>query len=1571
MRQHRLVVALFLSVLSAAVAPPALADNVTVDSAADDGSGGCTLREAIASVNQGGLCLFGECCGAITFGIGPHTIGFANGITGITLNAGASDDTNAQGDLDITYAGTLTIAASGNTPVTIHGNGDRIFDWLPSGTATLNLNNLVLRDGSVGAAQNGGAIRVKSPTGGTATLALSGTQVTGNDALAGAGIYADCGPVTVTLTNSSVTQNGFAGFTNFGGGLFVGPFASTVTLSANSHVDQNHALVAGGGIALAGTNGSGNLLTVDGGSVSNNQVLGGSGFGGGIAVGAFAPSGLFGPSGPVGRNCGPVASVVGGSRSVTLQNAASVDSNTLVSGDGGGIGVRDCSGACLVRTIGSNVRFNTATGLGGGIASLRGSGNGFAVSIESASTIAQNTATGGGGGLAVDSVDHTVATACSGQAGTLSLCVAGSSRVVSNSTSLTTGDGGGLYLRKTQNGANQTAILLGGAKIGDPPTGPGPGPDFGNNAHNGGGVALESCASGGYCFFGAVPDASIRYNDAVGGVGGGLYNKEYVVALQGTNVSFNTATGSSASHGGGIYTTVTDSNDVVPRVAAAGPYPNRCPLPVGGIRMTSLCLLDAQVNDNVAGVNSDVGDGGGVYIVASTTLTTTSMHMLGGAMLRNVATRDGGAIFGTATGSPTTLHINLGSGARIGQSGLTKQSNRAARGGGLALGNCSGFVDGCIAFIDGAIFEGNRATDKGGAIHSIDTLVIANSEFTDNTADKDGGAIATIGDVMQIANSSFLSNTAGERGGGIFNTGQITLLANDTLNGNAANKEGAGLWSSGTITTARFQTITDNVANGGNGGGVWTSANLTLASSILLGNTAAAGADCFTASSATLTSGGHNLLATKAPAQCSYTTDATDVVTARTTAQLLQAPAVTFPSTLARTRALLFDPSATLVQQNPAVNAAAAACGVNDARGVSRDTFGGVACDIGAFEATLDARIPSKVTSNGTPTAGGATFNYTITVTAPTGVTGVTGTSGIVVRDVLPGGVLYQSLAAPAYTCTTPPVTSNGTIDCTRNSPLPTNGTDTITVTCRIGAAFAPGSVIMNTARAATTLADLDDTNNAASVQVTTVGDVTLSASKTDGVSSVDPGGLLTYTIVAANSGPSTVTANISDVIPAGLTLLDWSCVGAGNGLCPAPSGGPDGSGNLTTTASLPNGGSVTFTVHTLVGLAAGGTTISNTVNVTRPAGYNGTNGTATETTPVTSTPPAASLVLTKGAGPDPVAAGAALAYTVTLTNNGPIGVPAGLVVDLGTFGSADTTFVSFTAPAGFGCTGVPASGAVGAFTPVCTSSGFLAASAAVSFLATVDVSATSAATIPFGGTTTTKPVGLFGTTSEAPAGVTHVAITADGFLALMLDAVEVDAGSTVTLIATITNSGPSALSGAVVTFTLPAGVTLSSVSLSNNVTCANAVCTISSLAPGVTETLGLVLVVDAASVDALLTLSATLATAPATDPSLADNAASVTLTVHALEQTPSGGDGMTAGGDSGGEQGGEDAAGTVDGKRVRVRGAILKCGGGGDGGAVTFLLLGLLLFARRARREAKGAAHGTRSDRRPVRRRG
>jgi uncharacterized repeat protein (TIGR01451 family) len=168
-----------------------------------------------------------------------------------------------------------------------------------------------------------------------------------------------------------------------------------------------------------------------------------------------------------------------------------------------------------------------------------------------------------------------------------------------------------------------------------------------------------------------------------------------------------------------------------------------------------------------------------------------------------------------------------------------------------------------------------------------------------------------------------------------------------------------------------------------------------------------------------------------------------------------------------------------------------------------------------------------------------------------------------------------------------------------------------------------------------------------------------LSITKTDGMTTAVPGGSVTYTITAANSGPNVALATVGDTFPAACTSVAWTCVGAGGGVCTA-----GGSGNIGDSVNLPVGASVTYTATCTLSPSATGT-LSNTATVTASGGVIDPvpgNNSATDNDTLSAQ---ADLSITKSDGLTTAAPGEAITYTIVAANAGPSDAPGATVTDV------------------------------------------------------------------------------------------------------------------------------------------------------------------------------------------------------------------------------------------------------------------------------------------------------------------
>lgn len=250
-----------------------------------------------------------------------------------------------------------------------------------------------------------------------------------------------------------------------------------------------------------------------------------------------------------------------------------------------------------------------------------------------------------------------------------------------------------------------------------------------------------------------------------------------------------------------------------------------------------------------------------------------------------------------------------------------------------------------------------------------------------------------------------------------------------------------------------------------------------------------------------------------------------------------------------------------------------------------------------------------------TSAAGNTTFPYTIAITNG----GPDAAANVVMTDVLPAGLLFESITTPAgFLCTTPAAGANGTITCGA-ATLANGAVATFTLTVRVAANATSGSVT-NTASVASDTADPDSgdaTGSAAPVALAPAG-ADLSIVKTTAATTATPGNTITYTITVTNAGPSPATnVVVADTLPAGLAFLSATpSQGTCNNASPVTC-------NLGTLAS---GANATITLQATVTASSG--TISNTASVsaTEPDPDGGDNASSAPPIPVVLAPAAAAI---------------------------------------------------------------------------------------------------------------------------------------------------------------------------------------------------------------------------------------------------------------------------------------------------------------------------------------------------------
>lgn len=369
-----LVVLFVGSMLVVAPVREARAATITVDTTDDElnADGDCSLREAIQAANTNSAvdtCTAGTGADEIVLqAVGPYTLSLA----------GASEDSNATGDLDITAAEQLDITGNG---ATIDGAGiDRVLHITDPG-ATVTLNNVTIQNG-------------QAPDG------------IGNndDGESGGGIY-NAGDLT--LNNSTIQNNqsgaGGSGTSPANGGDGGGIFnATTGTVNVNNSSVSNNTAGAGGAITTGsgsgadGGNGGGiyneGTLDIENGSQVNNNNAGAGGTTvNGTGGDAGGGGGIYNESG------GTVnlsdTNVTGNNAGTGGAGATGTAANGGLGGSGGGIytagtlNIEDPA-SCLTTSIEGNAAGDGGTGgSGGGNGGPAGSGGGISIANTGSATI--------------------------------------------------------------------------------------------------------------------------------------------------------------------------------------------------------------------------------------------------------------------------------------------------------------------------------------------------------------------------------------------------------------------------------------------------------------------------------------------------------------------------------------------------------------------------------------------------------------------------------------------------------------------------------------------------------------------------------------------------------------------------------------------------------------------------------------------------------------------------------------------------------------------------------------------------------------------------------------------------------------------------------------------------------------------------------------------------------------------------------------------------------------------------------------------------------------------------------
>ncbi|MEK7833659.1 MAG: DUF11 domain-containing protein, partial [Acidobacteriota bacterium] len=306
-----------------------------------------------------------------------------------------------------------------------------------------------------------------------------------------------------------------------------------------------------------------------------------------------------------------------------------------------------------------------------------------------------------------------------------------------------------------------------------------------------------------------------------------------------------------------------------------------------------------------------------------------------------------------------------------------------------------------------------------------------------------------------------------------------------------------------------------------------------------------------------------------------------------------------------------------------------------------------------------------------------------------------------------------------------------------------------------------------------------------------------MAITKTNNTNTLVPGTQTTYTIVVSNSGPSAaVGAQVSDIMPANLVIGSWTCAASAGSSCAAASG----SVNINTTVNLLPSGTATFTVNATVASTATGT-ITNTATVAAPAGTtdpNQSNNSASDTDTLI---PTSDLSITKSNNNTIVTAGTQVSYTINVVNNGPSAVTGAAVVDTLPAKLTNATWVCL-ASASSSCGATTGTGNIN--TTVTLANGGNA-----TFTVTATVAADALGTLTNTATVTNPSGSTDPASGNNSASDTDTVISQSNLrIAKTANPTQPIPGAPFTYTITVTNDGPSPVTGATVTDNVPAILT-------------------------------------------------------------------------------------------------------------------------------------------------------------------
>jgi len=221
---------------------------------------------------------------------------------------------------------------------------------------------------------------------------------------------------------------------------------------------------------------------------------------------------------------------------------------------------------------------------------------------------------------------------------------------------------------------------------------------------------------------------------------------------------------------------------------------------------------DLSILDGFTIRNGSATSGGGVYIQSASPILRNCV------ISGNSTTNGGGGIFidsGTLTLENTTVKGNTSNGAgggaylRYSEGSIvnsTFENNSAVNGGAIYVKEDSGDL-----ILTNIVIQGNSATASGGGVFETkqSNIIVSESAFTDNMANKGGAWFSYLEANATISNTTFVGNTVSESGGAanIRSLSELSFVQ-CVFEANIADNDCDGIGGSGAIEITTNSKVT-------------------------------------------------------------------------------------------------------------------------------------------------------------------------------------------------------------------------------------------------------------------------------------------------------------------------------------------------------------------------------------------------------------------------------------------------------------------------------------------------------------------------------------------------------------------------------------------------------------------------------------------------------------------------------------------------------------------------------------------------------------------------------------------